>query len=448
LRNQTNYTHKAQSPFGRRIGKDSAYFFDVLSMLLQSGSSAQEALSSMEKSKSRTFVVLCRQISKALNEGSPLWKAMDSSGSFSAYAISTVRVGENSGTLADNLRLLAEHENRRQVLQSKISSALFYPGLVLGATLLLGFLSAWFIFPKLLRVFTDLHVKLEAPTRLLLWLSRVVPKYGFVILIVSVLIIVGVAAAVRKIAFVGRLRDKLIFSTPIIKNLLRSIETERFGLVLGTMLSSGIPMPEALSILQTTTPLTQYRAIYKKLEIGVNDGNPMHVTFEKIPNITRYFDDAVMQMLRAAEQSGRIPETLSEVSKRYREKVEIQSNNLAQSLEPLLLLFVGSFVAFIAFSILSPIYSIYSSFNNNMSSAAVDTTSDASTAEQRASLPKLTTKGTQDIVARGAGDSTAKITAYLKPGLKLPYRTLTEFWVEIILEDGKGVWTEKTNVEL
>ena len=226
---------KKLSTFG--LSKERDQFIENLSMLVLSGMSIIGALTSIiRETKSPGMKKILERMLLEIEAGSTIWKAFDRTGFFKGYTISLIRLGEESGNFAENLKVVALEEEKDRDFKSKVHSALMYPIFVLTLTLVVGIGISWFILPKLAKIFTDLKLTLPFVTRILMGFGVFLSKHGVIVVPIGAAVIAGIGYLVfsyQKTKFIG---EAITFSIPGIKTLLMEVEVARFGYLLGTLL--------------------------------------------------------------------------------------------------------------------------------------------------------------------------------------------------------------------
>jgi hypothetical protein len=168
------------STFG--LSKERDQFIENLSMLVLSGMSIVSAISSIIKqTKSSGMKLILERMLAEIEAGSTIWKAFDRTEFFKGYTISLIRLGEESGNFAENLKVVALEEEKDREFKSKVRSALMYPIFVLGLTAIIGIGISWFILPKLSKIFYDLKLTLPFITKVLLAFGVFLSKHGMLI---------------------------------------------------------------------------------------------------------------------------------------------------------------------------------------------------------------------------------------------------------------------------
>lgn len=340
------------------FGDERDYFIENLSLLIASGmgiSAALEALTlSMKTWKMKKIVFV---IQSMVNAGMPLWKAFAKTELVSERTISLIRSGEESGKLAEHLNLVTIQQHKEKVFESRLRSALLYPGIVLTLALGVAIGSSWLILPKLVAIFNGTS-SLPLATKVLLWLGTFLSHYGAVVVPLSMIVIGGLVYIVffqKRTKFVG---DAILFTTPGIGSLVQGVEIARFGYIIGVLLQGGFQVSEALESVKQGTTYDRYRKFYDYLKQSVLQGNSFKTSFEKYPKMDRYIPIPIQQLIMAAEKSGRLSETFIKIGVIFEEKTDAMSRDIATVLEPIVLIVVGLIVGFIVMAIIGPLYDI------------------------------------------------------------------------------------------
>src|SRR3989338_11445358 len=232
-----------------------------LEVMIRSGMQILQSLEILKaQSKSITFRKILDQIIFDLKNGHYLADGLARyQNIFGDFFINLVRVGETSGTLSENLKYLSEELRKRDELQKKIRGAMAYPMVIFVSTIGITSVMIFIIFPKILPVLTSLNVELPFITRAFIAISQFMMKYGYLVGVGLVGLIIGLWLILRipKVKFAWH---KLIISVPPISSMSRSINIISFARTLGLLLKAGIKIVEALEI----TAGTLSNLVYKK----------------------------------------------------------------------------------------------------------------------------------------------------------------------------------------
>ncbi len=341
------------------LGKEKEYLLENLSFLISSGIPIADALRSIESElKTRFMKRLVAEALENVENGLTLSSALDRTGLFGMHAISLIKNGEESGTLSDNLRVIAEQDAKNRVFKSRIQSAMMYPAIILSVTFVVGIGVAWFILPKLASIFTQLQVKLPLITKIFISIGAFLKEYGFVFLpslLIFVFILVYFIFYFPKTRILGQY---FLFSIPGIKKLIQELEIARLGYLLGTLNNVGLPLLQAIGSLKESTLSPFYGRFYDFLYKNIENGRSFEESFKEYKGIQRILPSSIQQIIVVGEQSGNLSSVLLKIGSVYEQKTEITSKNISIVLEPILLVIVWLGVMLVAIAVILPIYSL------------------------------------------------------------------------------------------
>jgi len=325
----------------------------LLATLLQAGVPLDEALLSVvEQLEKPAQIRLFNQVREEVRQGNSLHQAMEQQGrSFPDLYQQMVKVGENSGSLDMVLLRLADFLEDQARLKSRLVAALAYPVLMslVGSAVLLFLVS--FVVPKITRMLLDLGQALPLPTRLLITLSDIIASYGWLLAIV----IVSMAIMFQRYRRTthGRLRtDNWVLKLPFIGRMQREIATARFSRTLGTLLHSGTPLLNALTI---SNGLLHNQVMHQVIETtthAVREGASLAEPIRR----SKVFPPLLAQMIAIGERSGNLEEMLIKVADTHDRQVEIALAGVLSLLEPLMIISMGGIIGFIVLAVLLPIF--------------------------------------------------------------------------------------------
>lgn len=340
------------------LGGEKDFFAENLSMLLSAGIGVSASILIIsEGASSGHYKRVLNKIATELDEGSSLWKALEGRGIFNHSYLYMAKVGEDSGRLSDNLGIIAEQERKNKSFQSKLVSALIYPGIILALTLVIGIGVVWFVMPNMAKIFSNMQTTMPLPTMIMINIGDYVTKNPTIVLSYAAILLSAIVIFFF-IPVTKRVGQAILFRTPRIKDLIKEVEVARFGYVMYSLAQAGIPLTEALSSIEQSTSLVPYRKFYRYLVQNINDGNSLEKSFRSYKRLKRLFPLNIQQMIIAGERSGNFINVLSKISGIYEEKIDITSKNLSVILEPMLLFVVWLGVLFLALAIIMPIYGL------------------------------------------------------------------------------------------
>lgn len=324
-----------------------------LSTLINGGIPVDQALDSVSKQMDSPFIKgKLLNISNKVKSGFKLSESLeDHPESFDRLYCSLVRAGETSGDLGAVLEKTSDFLERKSKITQDIIGALVYPFVLFSIAIVVIVLLLSFVVPEVVSQFSSLNRDLPFITKALLFLSSVFTSYIFY----SVLLLSGIAGFVS-IRIIGYEKfksklDRFLLSTPIIKNSLIDSDLSRFTNSLSILRTSNISIIKALEISAETISNSYLRQQIKSITNKVAEGETLAASLSKINAIPAL----VTQMIENGERSGRLEEMLEKVSTYLENKFQNSTKITMNLLEPLIVVFLGLFVALIVLAILLPL---------------------------------------------------------------------------------------------
>lgn len=346
------------------FSKEKEYFLTNLSMLLEAGMSVSDAVSALRKeSKSPSMRKLLASVNDDISNGFSVSNTLKRARFTTDHTDSLIKIGEESGKLSQNLKIIAVGDEKNRVFRSKIRSAMLYPMFIFGVTIIVGIVVVWYILPRLATVFSQMNIELPVMTRWLIAAGNFLAKYGS-IFVPAVLVFFGslffFVFIFKKTKHIGQ---TMLLSSPGIGAILKQIEIAHMGYILGTLLGAGIPVVTSLNSLSNATSSKAHQNFYKKMKEKIADGNSFAKTFEMLPETNKFIPATVERLIVSGEQSGKLSDTLLKVGTHYESKIDDTTKNLSVIFEPILLVIVWVGVVAVALSVILPIYSLIGNFN-------------------------------------------------------------------------------------
>jgi general secretion pathway protein F len=346
-------TFSLTSRFSRIKPVEVAMMTRQLATLIGAGFPLVSALDALvPQTKSHGFKRTLAQIKDLIVEGNSFARALSNyPGQFSPLYVNMVRAGETSGTLEIVLDRLADITEKQQALKNRIKTALAYPVFMLIVGTAVLFILLIYIVPSITSIFTEMNQVLPTPTRVLIFLSDFFKSYwwGIFIIIAAVAVFFNRAKKTEK----GRyLFDKTMLMLPGIGILVKKLAVARFARTLGSLLENGVSMLIALDIVKNIAgnKLIADSVETAAIEVGKGQGVGAALSGSGI------FPQLSIQMIQVGEQSGQLETMLTKISDVFENEVEITILRLTSYLEPVMILVMGSIVAFIVLSICLPIF--------------------------------------------------------------------------------------------
>lgn len=364
IKEKFNFKNLLEMNFGNN--KDVDYFVDNLSILVSSGMTIIDALNAIDADlkygKSRVFI---KDIIEDVNDGISLWRAVERANILPNHIIYLMRLGEETGRLSENLKLIKIQKEKSRDFGSKVRSAMMYPVFIMSVAFIIGVSIAWSILPRLAIVFSQLNIKLPIITKVLIDFGQFLNDYGIYVIPVVLFLIASFIYFLfyyKKTKIYGQ---KLLFFIPGISRLLKESEVAQFGYLLGTLIEAGLPIDKAIYFMSEVTTSPYYKDFYIHLLESIEQGDSFQQAFASHNKINSLFPRSVVQMISSGEKSGNLKSTFASINKSYELKVEDTTKSLSVMIEPILLVIVWLGVVSIAVAVVLPIYSLIGGFNSH-----------------------------------------------------------------------------------
>ena len=290
---------------------------------------------------------------------------------FNKLYINMVKAGELGGVLELVLNRLAEFQEKAQRIKNKVVSAMAYPVIVLAiAVLIMGFLLA-FIVPRFEAIFRDMlsGKPLPALTQGVINASNFV-KTMFIppnlwITLGSIIALVVVWKLVTGNPTGQRVLDKIKLRMPLFGDLTRKSSISRFSRTLGTLVTSGVPILQALNITRDTAGNAIVAEAVTKVHDAVKEGESIVAPLEA----SGVFPPMVISMVDVGEETGQLPEMLLKIAEVYDDEVDNAVEGLTSLLEPIMIVILALIVGTIVIALFLPLISIIQNLSNSAGGA-------------------------------------------------------------------------------
>ncbi len=352
LRNQPQWLKELQGA-GRVRLVHLLLFTRQMATMVKAGIPMMQALASIQKSTTNPALSdVIRQMREDLDKGLELSTAMARNPKvFDDYYVSMVRVGESSGQLEEVFRRLFAQLEFDKDIRQKIKAALRYPTFVMVAMVVALAVMTVFVIPNFAKVFAGMKLELPALTRFLLALSGFAVHYWWAIL-------GGAAAAFQGFRLYvgspeGRYRwDRLKLRMPVIGSIIKRATLARFCRSFATASRSGVPIVQNFTLVSRVVN----NAFYETRILGMRDGVERGESMLRVAQSAGIFTPVELQMIAVGEETGHIDEMLGQVADMYQEEIEYEVSRLSQSIEPILLGFLGVLVTILLLGIFMPLW--------------------------------------------------------------------------------------------
>ena len=340
-------------------------FTRQLATLVDAGLPLLRGLRVLEKQERNvTLKRILGELALAIEGGSTFSEALAQHPKvFNRLFVNMVKAGELGGVLEVVLKRLAEFSEKAQKIKGKVKAALFYPVAVLFVAMaILTLLLVWVI-PQFKGVFAGMQMKMPGFTLFVLAVSDTVRAH-FLPVLGGVAAFVIILVMLVKMTRSGRyLWDKLKLKMPPIGPVVSKVAISRFSRTLGTLVSSGVPILQALMIVKETAGNVIISDAVSKVHESVKEGETITAPLES----SRVFPPMVVSMVDVGEQTGALPEMLLKIADTYDEEVDNAVSAMTSLLEPIMIIFLAVIVGSIVIAMFLPLISMISQMSSGES---------------------------------------------------------------------------------
>ena len=340
---------------GKVNAKELAIFTRQFSVMIDAGLplvQCLEILSSQQENKG--FAKALAEVRGSVEAGSTLANGLRLFPKiYDPLYCNMVEAGETGGILDTILQRLSGYIEKAVKLKRAVQSALIYPIAVLLIAGGVIFLLLWKVVPIFANLFAGLDVTLPLPTRIVIGLSNAIGTFAIPMIIGGA---VGVWGLKRYYATQGgrMMIDRIILKLPLLGNLMRKIGVARFTRTLGTLITSGVPMLEAMDITARTSGNAVIEEAILKVRSAVETGRTIVDPLRE----TGVFPNMVVQMIGVGEQTGALDSMLAKVADFYEDEVDAAVGDLLTAMEPMIILILGVVVGGVVISMYLPLFSL------------------------------------------------------------------------------------------
>ncbi len=344
------------SLFGRIKMSDKIVFAKNLSAMLEAGLSLSRALAIMERqTKNTKLKAVLKSLEDNISRGKTMSEGMMQFPKvFSSLFTSMVKAGEESGNLADSLKIVGMQMEKSYQLQKKVKGAMIYPVIIIILMIAIAILALIFIVPTLTETFKGLGVELPLSTRAVIFVSDFL-RNNIILVIGGIIALIVGAVVASKTKTAKRFMDWGTLRIPVIGKMIKEVNAARTARTLSSLLTSGVDVVVALGITGDVLQNSYYKKVLFDAEESVKKGIQISDVFSKNEHL---YPVLVTEMISVGEETGKVSEMLLNMAVFYENEVEQKTKDMSTIIEPFLMVFIGVGVGFFAISMLAPTYSL------------------------------------------------------------------------------------------
>lgn len=335
--------------------EDMLLFSRQMYTLLKAGVPILKAFATLQESATNVgFANMLRDVRESLDSGRDLSIALRRHPKvFDPFYVSMVRVGELTGALEEVFLRLFHHTEFEREIKEKVATALRYPMFVVIAMGVALVIVNLFVIPAFARIFANFHAELPLMTRILLGFSAFVVQYWPGLLGAAVgaylLFRIWVGTPAGRYSW-----DRWKLRVPVAGGIVLKATLARFARSLSIALKSGVPIVQALSVVEQVVDNSFVGQRIGQIRDGVERGE----TLLRAATTTAVFTPVVLQMISVGEETGELDELLREVADMYQREVEYELKTLSSQIEPILIVLLGGLVLVLALGVFLPMWDL------------------------------------------------------------------------------------------
>jgi type IV pilus assembly protein PilC len=340
--------------FGSGVsGKDIVLFTRQFATMIDSGLPLVQALDILSKqSDNKIFQSVLRKVKESVESGGTLSDALAAHPKqFDTLYTNMISAGENGGILDIILDRLSHHMEKAMKLKREIKAAMIYPAVVISAAFIVTTVLMVFVIPTFADLFSSFGSALPLPTQIVINISNFFVAWWYIIfgtLGASIFFFFRFLATERGKEVIHPIALKL----PIFGNIIKKVAVARFTRTLGTMISSGVPIMEALNICAKTAGNKVVERDVLRARVSISEGK----TIVEPLSESVVFPPMVVQMIGVGEQTGAMDAMLAKIADFYEEEVDSAVASMKQLIEPLMILVLGVIIGALVIAMYLPIF--------------------------------------------------------------------------------------------
>jgi type IV pilus assembly protein PilC len=345
----------------RRVPRDVVMGFSrQLSVFISAGIPILEAMEIiLDETSDKTFKKVLADMVEGLQSGDTFSSAAAAHPeAFPLYYVGILNSAELTGALDVTLLQLAEYMQRDADAKSRVVSALVYPLIVMGMSVVTVVVLAVFVLPRFKVFFSSLNAKLPLPTRMLLAMTGIVSNNYLIIL--GGILLIGAFGIWCWRSKTGRVRlDAVMLKLPLLGDMIQHAILERICRILASMLSAGVALPEAMLVTADATNNAVYKRGLDDIRDEMLEGQGLAAPLAR----SGLFPSAARQIFRVGEETGTLDEQLRVAAGFYDRELDLKIKRFTSLFEPAVIIFMGAVVGFVAVALVSAMYGIYKQVN-------------------------------------------------------------------------------------
>ncbi len=336
-------------------GKDVVIFTRQLSTMIDAGLPLVQSLEILTRQQENaTFKKILQTVRTDVETGSTIAEAMKKHPQvFDNLYCNMIDAGEVGGILDTILSRLAAYMEKNMALVKKVKGAMTYPVICLCISVVVMAVMLVFVVPVFQKMFADFGSALPVPTQMVVDMSQFV-KGNILFMLGGVFALVWLIKRINRTEKGKKKIDQLLLVLPILGPLIRRVAVAKFTRTLGTMMTSGVPIMDALNVVARTAGNKVIEIAVFRVVDAIKEGRALAEPLEE----TGVFPSMVVQMINVGESTGALDTMLEKIADFYDEEVDQAVENLTAAIEPLMMVFLGGMIGGLVVAMYLPIFSM------------------------------------------------------------------------------------------
>lgn len=335
--------------------RDVLNFTTQLAVMVRAGISLRAAIEGIaEQTENAKFKQILMEIKQDVESGKQFSEALQKHPKlFGPLYVNMVRASEMSGSFSQMLERVATYLAQQIETRSMVIGAMIYPAVIGGLAFVVTIFLLTFVLPRFAAVFEGKEAAMPWPTIFLMNLSAFMVNWWWAVVLAVIMVVVAMVFFIKTEAG-GWWFDATKLRFPIFQKMFRALYISRSLHTMGELVNAGVPMLDTLAITGDISGNRLFRRLWRNVYTSVKQGKKIAMPLNKSNLLPR----AVVQMISAGEESGKLGEVLDEISGFYSKQLREVIKTVTSMIEPIMIILMGSVVGFIAMAIILPIFKL------------------------------------------------------------------------------------------
>ena len=331
-------------------------FYSELHVLLKAGITIKEALQLfIETQKKEEDQQMFKKIVVEIINGKSLSEALLNSKKFSEYEYHSLKIGEETGTIAQVCLQLGVFFERKNEQKRIVIAALTYPSIVLFTAIVVVVFMLTYVVPMFQGIFQQNKMELPFITQLIISMSQGLQNYGWIVLILVLFGLASIRFFKNNITY-KTYSHHLLLKIPIIGKFVSKVYLAQFTQAVSLLTSSKVPILNSIQMVKKMIDFIPLQHSLQQVEDGILKGKSLSESMQN----SLMFDSRIISLIKVAEETNQTEYVFNQLNEQYNKEVVAQSKLVATLLEPLIILFVGGLVAVLLVAMYLPMFQLSS----------------------------------------------------------------------------------------